>query len=255
METVYRGKTATQYDKKRRGRRKWKREMRIIQDVVKEFNSETTILDVPFGTGRFLPIYKKFNHRTLGIDVSADMLKIAKTRTTPVSKCPLVIGDAVNLPLRSKTFDYVVCIRLLNWVTTPKLKEIIQEFHRVAKKGILIGFRSQRRGDLKEMIIHFFLDLRLILRHVHRLMRWLLGLGKRIKGKISRTFRTKGGEILGDSPHQVREVKTFHESAELMDKISELKMHIQNRFYVDTVVRYKQKKICPYHIFWLKIND
>ena len=88
--------------------KKWKKETKVIQKMVAGFDPGTVILDVPLGTGRFLPIYRSKEIQTIGLDISADMLKQAKNKMEKTERTQMIIGDAQHIPLRSDTVDLIV---------------------------------------------------------------------------------------------------------------------------------------------------
>lgn len=131
----YRGEVAVQYDKIRMNSGKWKREQETIHDMVAAFEVGTTILDVPFGSGRFLEYYESEGHTVFGLDISKDMLLRAKEKCTDGgSMTQMIIGEAEHLPMSDHSVDCVICVRLLNWVSMPALKDILKECRRVAPR-------------------------------------------------------------------------------------------------------------------------
>jgi SAM-dependent methyltransferase len=89
----------------------WQFERGILRDVVsdrfggKSFNH----LDVACGTGRILEHMRQFSTRSVGIDISPSMLKIARTR---MPDAELVRGDfASRVPPLSEKFDLITCFR------------------------------------------------------------------------------------------------------------------------------------------------
>ena len=49
--------------------------MQEVENVLRSLPHGQLILDVPCGTGRFLPLLLRAEHRVVGMDISADMLK------------------------------------------------------------------------------------------------------------------------------------------------------------------------------------
>lgn len=69
-------------------------------------NTAGRVLEVAVGTGRNLPYYPSGTSVT-GIDLSASMISIARTRVTEQAAA-LHIADAQHLPFRDNSFDTVV---------------------------------------------------------------------------------------------------------------------------------------------------
>jgi SAM-dependent methyltransferase len=147
----YQGEVAARYVERRAGSRKWAREQSALQAVVAGLAPGTTILDVPLGTGRFLDFYARAGCRVLGLDISQDMMAVARDADGHESLRALVQGDAASIPLRDRCVDYVVCTRLSNWLPPPVLARAVSEFARIARRGLVIEARVGRRlgpGDL-----------------------------------------------------------------------------------------------------------
>jgi len=67
------------------------------------------VLEVATGTGRNLPFYPE-RTRLTGIDLSSEMLAIARRRSTALGReVDLHLGDAQVLPFPDAAFDTVVC--------------------------------------------------------------------------------------------------------------------------------------------------
>lgn len=87
-------------------------------------------LDIGCGTGKLINNLSYKGFKTMGLDFSKEMLKIAAHNT----KIELILGTTNKLPIRSNSFDLVTCIALLHHLVEPKiLKETIHEMLRVAK--------------------------------------------------------------------------------------------------------------------------
>ena len=198
--SAYQGNTAAQYDRKRSKRKKWKREIAAIRTLAAQFEPGTSILDIPVGTGRFLEFYNGGKHTVYGIDVSPDMLNQAKVKALALggkndrNDVYLVIGEAEHIPMRDKCIDYVVCIRMLNWVTKPIFKDIIKEYHRVARKGIIVGFRCRQTMKFKDFL---WLGLLGIIPTPYRVSRWVkttVRFSIRVVGKIKSLTAAAAGK-------------------------------------------------------------
>ena len=132
----YYGSAARNYDKARINDGTWTAENALIEKLV----TEGPVLDVPFGTGRYVPIYEKKGLKYLGIDISVDMLKQAKNKY-PSANCR--VGSAFNLPTGFKT---VVCTRLLNWLYPDELRKAMAQFD-LAAETLIFTLRAGIDGD------------------------------------------------------------------------------------------------------------
>ena len=262
----YQGKTAARYDRKRSKRKKWKREMAVLQTLTNQFEPGASILDIPLGTGRFLEFYNEGRHTVYGIDISRDMLRQARTRISALDgnnnrdHVCLVVGEAEHIPMRDKSIDYVVCIRLLNWVTKPIFKDIIKEFHRVARKGIIVGFRCRQNMKFKDFLR---LGMTAIIPTPHRLsrgMKSLVRFSAKVIGKIKSMARggagkTKKKQVGNENRQQVFKGSTLYDPVETRAFFSKLGLEVENSFPIDTLPAFFKRKIKPYSIYWMKLKE
>lgn len=97
------------------------------------------VLEVCTGTGRTgLALLERIGPRLVGLDLSRDMLKIAKDKMSSTEKeFDLVLGDAEHLPLKSEAFEAVVCTSAMHYFK--HAGRSLAEFLRVLlKKGIFV---------------------------------------------------------------------------------------------------------------------
>jgi len=132
--TYYWGEAVEVYDEIRRPKERWRFDMAAVE---KAMQGMTSVLDLPVGTGRFLPVYKKVGAEPYGVDVSEDMVRKATENGFPNCK----VGDIINIPMEDQSVDAIVCIRLMIHLQPEDAYPGIQEFKRVAKKRIIIDAR------------------------------------------------------------------------------------------------------------------
>ncbi|MBA2750200.1 MAG: class I SAM-dependent methyltransferase [Tatlockia sp.] len=106
--------------------------------------SNETILDVATGTGHSAIAISTFvgiNGRVVGIDLSPDMLEVARQSiTTSLDNIQLQLGDAENLSFEDESFDKVVCASGIFFL--PNMLAGLQEWLRVTKPGGVVAFSS-----------------------------------------------------------------------------------------------------------------
>jgi len=90
-----------------------------------------TVFDVACGTGDLCREIRKARYRAVGFDMSAGMLSQART------KAPLVLADALQLPVQDAAADGVTCGFALRNVAD--LGFLFQEFARVLRPGGRVG--------------------------------------------------------------------------------------------------------------------
>ena len=97
------------------------------------------ILDVGTGTGRGAIALAARGARVTGVDASAEMLAVARRRAQETGvQVEFVQGDAHGLAYPDRSFDAVVCLRVL--MHTPDWRQSLGELCRVAKHHVLFDY-------------------------------------------------------------------------------------------------------------------
>lgn len=109
------------------------------------------ILDVGCGTGNYSIKLAKLGCLVTGIDISKEMLLVAKNKCKDLNiQIDLILGDVESLPFSDNSFDAVVSVAVLEFVRD-KYKAI-EEMFRVTKRNgkVVIGFlnRESPWGEL-----------------------------------------------------------------------------------------------------------
>ena len=144
----YQGAVAKDYLEGRVHDPRWQREQDVIEAFLQGLPAGSTIVDLPLGTGRFVEFYAAFGHTVYGVDVSRDMVAQARREAaTHQGSLVPVLGEAERIPLRDGAVDNVVCVRFLNWVPLPVATRILSEFHRIARKKVLVHIRTKEPLD------------------------------------------------------------------------------------------------------------
>lgn len=117
------------------------------------------ILEVGVGTGIALPAYEN-GAEVIGIDLSREMLEVAKTRIVN-GECPAVTGliemNAEELAFRDESFDAVVAMYVASVVPDPA--RLFAEMWRVCRPG----------GDI--LVINHFASRHWLLRGLEKSLR------------------------------------------------------------------------------------
>lgn len=140
---TYTGVKAKSYERTRQGGF-WDREQAAMTRVLATVPHGATLLDVPVGTGRFLPLYAERSLKVVGVDKSEDMLAEARKKSRDAV---LQTGDLFDLVFPPGHFDYAVCVRLLNWLETDELPPAFSELGRVART--VIAGAGTKHGNVK----------------------------------------------------------------------------------------------------------
>ena len=151
----YHGKIAKNYELTRIKQDWWHDESRILSEFLKLLPKGISVLDVPIGTARFLPLYHENQMTVSGLDVSRDMLSEAKRlRGDLLENCKIDTGDARNLPYANNSFDVIVCFRFLGGhVTFKDAKKVISEFCRVSSKYLILELTAVSEGGDSEFVL------------------------------------------------------------------------------------------------------
>jgi ubiquinone/menaquinone biosynthesis C-methylase UbiE len=108
-----------------------------LLNALKGFENKP-VLEVGIGSGRnALPLLEKVKPRFVGLDLSREMLKLARAKMAPSKKdFDLILGDAEHLPFAGKAFNAVVCMSTMHYFASQE--KVLLEFSRIlSRKGIL----------------------------------------------------------------------------------------------------------------------
>lgn len=139
----YTGSVATGYDAKRVESPKWAAEQAIIEGIIDSFPKGSFVLDVPVGTGRFVPAYERNDHKWVGVDLSNDMLAEASAKVTKPEFAKLLSGDVTRLDefASEGAVDLVVMCRLTRWLSQVQRMVALKQLQRVARQKIAFTAR------------------------------------------------------------------------------------------------------------------
>jgi ubiquinone/menaquinone biosynthesis C-methylase UbiE len=150
------------------------------------------VLDVPAGTGRLTSSTIDAGYRAIGMDVSSAMLREGFTTHQLDSAQEFLgaaSGDIENIPLRGRSVDAVLSLRLMGHLPPATKEQAIREILRVTRVGAVVMF-SRRTAFLRLKRQMFW---RLGVRRAAD--RWYDETDTEIRALIIRA----GGEVLGHS--------------------------------------------------------
>ncbi len=101
-----------------------------------EFKKGQTLLDIGCGTGHFSFWFHSLGLKVTGIDLSLEMLKVAKSKLKN-KEIKFFRGNASLLPFSDDSFDLVVLITTLEFASNPG--QILSEAFRVCRSRIFLG--------------------------------------------------------------------------------------------------------------------
>ncbi|MBN1872199.1 MAG: methyltransferase domain-containing protein [Candidatus Omnitrophica bacterium] len=120
---------------------------------IRHINSEKRplkILDVGCGTGEFAMKLKggRQDIQMFGIDISPEMIGIARKKSKSQSGFDFRVGDVENLPYENNTFDYITCAHSFHHY--PNKSKAVRQMFRVLKDDghimIIDGYKDKLLG-------------------------------------------------------------------------------------------------------------
>lgn len=143
MSDIFHEQVAAGYEswyETKEGRRADALEKAALLKLLKEFSGARSVLEIGCGTGHFTRWLRDLGWTAVGFDISAHMLREAKTR----SDVPLVLGEAVRLPFVDGAFDVTSFITTLEFLSRPDAA--LAEAVRVAREGVVLGVLNRCSG-------------------------------------------------------------------------------------------------------------
>ena len=116
-----------------------------------------SLLDLGTGTGRMLEMFGPHIERGLGLDLSLDMLLLARDRLerANLKNCSVRQGDLYDLPLGNDSFDVVILHQVLHFLDDGA--RAIKEAARVLRPGgrlLVVDFAPHEQEFLREQFAH-----------------------------------------------------------------------------------------------------
>lgn len=165
-------------------RRSYRRKFYPVYDFrawyITRFLKPDSLLDVGCGTGLIVSKLREKGVEAYGVDIS----KAAISRVPPKFRRYCSVGDIRNLKFKSKSFDVVSCIDVLEHIEKSDLGRAIKECARVAKRAIYFDITSL------EDILFIYSDKT----HVSKLFSWQWH--RILQESLGKEWRVKRGSII-----------------------------------------------------------
>ena len=131
-----------------------------VEDAIRAALSDKpfrSLLDLGTGTGRMLEMFGPDIERGLGLDLSLDMLLLARDRLerAGLRNCSVRQGDIYDLPLANDSFDVVILHQVLHFLDDGA--RAIREAARVLRPGgrlLVVDFALHEQEFLREQFAH-----------------------------------------------------------------------------------------------------
>ncbi|MCK4525590.1 MAG: class I SAM-dependent methyltransferase [Candidatus Andersenbacteria bacterium] len=138
--SLYNDKLASQYDKATL-EGKW-RAPNEVNKMMSEFGlvkSNLTVLDLGVGTGQSVELFVNKNCKIYAVDISNEMLKVAKQKYKRIKTFKYDIGDGLDkLNFKHEFFDIVIAVGVLEFIKS--IETIIKDVHQLLKPDSYFAF-------------------------------------------------------------------------------------------------------------------
>ena len=131
---------------------KWAREQAALQRLLAHATPGATVLDLPCGDGRFVPMLAAAGFTPIGADISRDMMTVGRERGAFAHVAGLVEADGEALPLRSASIDIAVSARFMNLVPLAVVGSVLRELERVVRGDALVEVRVARNRAIDPVL-------------------------------------------------------------------------------------------------------
>jgi SAM-dependent methyltransferase len=123
----------------------WQEEDDALVHFLSPTSKGSRVLDVPFGTGRFAQHYIAKNLLVSAIEISSDMLRVARQEVGPAfDSWDVREGDAFKLPFPDAYFDVAVCVRFVESIIPfGRATEFLAELRRVTKGYAIVRLNNR----------------------------------------------------------------------------------------------------------------
>ncbi|HEY4246048.1 MAG TPA: methyltransferase domain-containing protein [Lacunisphaera sp.] len=135
---AYRGDIALNYERDRVGETVWGAEQEFVARWTDTLPANSSILDIPTGTGRFVGLFLQRNLHVRAMDISEDMLAEVRKTYSGAENLLIENGDAERLSLGDDAVDCVISWRLFHLIPMEVIHRILAEFRRVCRGMVVI---------------------------------------------------------------------------------------------------------------------
>ena len=120
---------------------RYQRENEIVTDWVADLPAQAVVLDLPCGTGRFIPLLTGKGFRYVGGDFSQAMIQEARKTAGEKPTVGFVNADVEFIPFQDRSVDCVIIWRFLHHIDKASVRQaMIREAARVTRRKVLVSF-------------------------------------------------------------------------------------------------------------------
>jgi SAM-dependent methyltransferase len=124
-----------------------RREKKCIAKALENVSRGTSVLDLPCGNGRLLPLLKKLGYKVTAADSSVHMVAMARHYMGPLGEnCidetdEFQVANILQTDFENDFFDAVVCNRLFHHFPKAEVRQqALKELRRICKGPIVVSF-------------------------------------------------------------------------------------------------------------------
>lgn len=126
------------------------RERSLIRRFLKPLGRSTAILEIPCGGGRLTPGFADLADLVIEADVAIGQISYGRAHSRVSTPCVWMTASAFHIPLRDRSVDGAVCVRLSHHLPTSAERErLFGELLRVSRRFVIVTFFD--RHSLKNL--------------------------------------------------------------------------------------------------------
>ncbi len=135
------------------GRIKLIRDRVLVSRALREAAPIDRLLDLPCGTGRFVPVLEELAGRVVSADISLEMMAVATSRF-PGVRASFVQCSVEGLPFRDSSFDLTFTARFLLHLPSDLRRAALSELSRVSKRWVFFDclMEAGPKGWLRRLL-------------------------------------------------------------------------------------------------------
>lgn len=121
------------------------RERRLIRRFLKPLGRSRAILEIPCGGGRLTPGFGDLADIVIEADIAIGQIAYGRAHARPYAPTVWMTASAFHIPLRDRSVDGAVCVRLSHHLPTSAERErLFGELLRVSSRFVVVTYFDRR---------------------------------------------------------------------------------------------------------------
>ncbi len=112
----------------------------------------SSILDLGCGNGAMASVFNELGLKTIGIDQSLGMLRVAKKQKENQAVTFVQVGNDNRLPFASKSFDIILAAYVAHGMQTEQRLKLYAEMKRLSRHLVILHEYNQNRSLLTNIV-------------------------------------------------------------------------------------------------------